>query len=709
MTAVNVFFTIKNMLIQNIEPCPIPEGAHVNNNDNRVYIFLSPGPRRSSRRLIIGKKCGEAIMQPNDHYRERFPEEYAKHYGADKTPSRPPLLKVGMYAVTLGIGIKSGLYDMVRSVYGPLHANYLMDNAMYNIVDHTDAVMHLRDAMEDRLTFSTVVPDDNRMSKLFREDMTEEQNDRFMDLWIKKCVADGVKKVWLAIDGTNIDCTVEGSVLAEGGHSKSGKSLPVVGLMRVVNAETGMPVAAFVYNGGKNDGKGIQRVVAKFSGYGISVAGSIFDRGFCYKDVLDLMRKQQMNFVVMLKSDTYGHSRMMERHAEDIRWNVSAIVNGNAVFGIQDREKIFGNDVEDSYVCLFYDGANGSSRATKLVTKVVRTKALLEEEIRDGKKLEMPSGMDRYLKIVAPKEEGEKATVEILEDVWQQDLDRKGFYSVASNMDLGAAETDRIYNLRDSSEKDIMYTKSWIGYSAARAHDDRGIRNRLTAGFIASVIRWYIMDGCKKIDHPVPTETMLTELDRVVFIRNGGKYTALHDSKRPSRELMSLYGVTDNHLDRIEEEYDKRLETGLDDQRRRLPEVPEELPHTPGRPRKQKTEEPGGKPEGEKKRRGRPKGSRNKATIEREQRQAATGGDAQEKKRPGRPKGSHNKPKPKKTDATETTKKRGRPKGSKNKKTIEREARIEKARRLAKNKEKREAGRKSGNDGGNLPSGAAPA
>ena len=60
------------------------------------------------------------------------------------------------------------------------------------------------------------------------------------------------------------------------------------------------------------------------------------------------------------------------------------------------------------------------------------------------------------------------------------------------------------------------------------------------------------------------------------------------------------------------------------------------------------------------KKRGRPKGSKNKKTLEKEA-----------PKKRGRPKGSKNK----KTLEKEVPKKRGRPKGSKNKKTLEREAR----------------------------------
>ncbi|MDT3664174.1 MAG: hypothetical protein ROM54_11790, partial [Anaerobiospirillum sp.] len=75
---------------------------------------------------------------------------------------------------------------------------------------------------------------------------------------------------------------------------------------------------------------------------------------------------------------------------------------------------------------------------------------------------------------------------------------------------------------------------------------------------------------------------------------------------------------------------------------------------------------------------GRPKGSKNKKTLEREQAEAAAK-KQEEKRGPGRPKGSKNKATLEREQAEAAAKKQeekrgpGRPKGSKNKKTLERE------------------------------------
>jgi hypothetical protein len=111
-----------------------------------------------------------------------------------------------------------------------------------------------------------------------------------------------------------------------------------------------------------------------------------------------------------------------------------------------------------------------------------------------------------------------------------------------------------------------------------------------------------------------------------------------------------------------------------------------------------------GQKEERKGKRGRPKGSKNRKTLEREALEAAQGGSV-EKRRPGRPKGSKNR-KTLEREAqaraeaeagtmAEPKRGRGRPKGSKNRKTLEREAAL-KAAREAKYPPKRGRGRPKG-------------
>ena len=54
---------------------------------------------------------------------------------------------------------------------------------------------------------------------------------------------------------------------------------------------------------------------------------------------------------------------------------------------------------------------------------------------------------------------------------------------------LGAKKVDRMYHLRDVSEKQYMIIKFQPGYDATRVHSTEEIENKFTVCFIAFIIR----------------------------------------------------------------------------------------------------------------------------------------------------------------------------------------------------------------------------
>jgi hypothetical protein len=68
---------------------------------------------------------------------------------------------------------------------------------------------------------------------------------------------------------------------------------------------------------------------------GIEIEGVILDRGFCSHDVIQMLEECNYPYVVMLKSDTYGHTQMMEKHASEIKWNMRHVVVTTASSGLR--------------------------------------------------------------------------------------------------------------------------------------------------------------------------------------------------------------------------------------------------------------------------------------------------------------------------------------------------------------------------------------
>ena len=675
-------------IYRNLQPIPIPADGKVNSYDKKVSKYYTCDGRR--RRWIIGAETKPGLMIPNDNFRRLYSNLWKQYYGEDVPAMR--LVRAGMYALTLGIGESTGLYPALQKAIGPEHANAIMDFAMYSIRERSNVAQLFEPAMEEQMVFTRKPWSDSAYSRLFSKDLSLDRIHDFRTAWLNKYIDNKAennadsgetkqevklepKRIWLCIDGSNNDCAVSDSELAQLGHAKSLKETEIVSFMWAVDAETGMPVTWFVNNGSMPDCKAVDEVIRFLADKNLQIEGVIVDRGFASQDVLDLITSKGLEYIVMLKSNTNGYREMMARHADDVRVRVSQAVSDDGIFGITDKVKVFGKSASESCVGLFFVWSRNCSRGIKLLGKVRKQRRELEAVIREGKKPVVPPELKKYFKV---EENDGVYTVNYDFDQWQEAVDGSGFHAIASSSERTAEEIHALYQLRDASEKQYSILKSQLGYDTTRSHTDQAIEVRLAVAFIASIIRTEIMNACKERD--LDTNEMIRKTDRAYMLRlNGGNYEFVENLPADLLQLLACFGFRSEHLRKLADEVNGQETKPVYDQERKIPSV-------------------------EPKRAGRRKGSKNKATLEQEAKLAAAGVVPPVKRKPGRPQGSKNKSTLER-EAREATmpptvkRKPGRPAGSKNKKTIEREAaealRVKKAKqhkeRLARNEAKKKA------------------
>lgn len=665
-------------IYRNLQAIPVPTDAHINGYDNRVFQEYKRNGVRCKRSIGVLANVEKKTMLPNDNFRCYYPDLWAHHYGEVVPPASR--ICMGLYGATLGIGQQSGLYSLVQDAFGPQNGNAIMDFAMYSIRARSSTSQLFPDEMMDQLLFSRKPLSDAWFSDLFSHEMTRDQIHAFRTAWLKQCAERGTKKVWICIDGSNNDCAVRESELAQRGKAKSHNDTDIVSYMWAVDAETGLPITWFVNKGGMPDCKAVDEVIRFLASANIAVEGFIFDRGFGSQTVLDLVKEKQKEYIVMLKSNTNGFVQMALKHADDIRWNVRHTVSDNGIFGITDTVKLFENSKEETCVALFFVGMGNATRFIKLMAKIRQGAAKLRQAIAadpESLKISVPAELRSYLKLFKEKdEETQEKRIVGLEydyDAWQKASESFGYHAIASSQNLSAEAIHALYQLRDVSEKQYAALKSQLAGDVTRVHSDDAIRSRFAVCFIASIIRTELLLECKR--RGLDINVMLRKLDDVHMTRMaGGEYEAVRTHSTDVASLLSNYGFKFEQLQKLAEEVNTtnvRIDNDL------IRTIPEAAPT----------------------KRGRKKGSKNKKTLEREAREAAQAAEAaaavnaEEKKEepkrrgPGRPPGSKNK----KTLAREAAiaagilvlppkRKAGRPKGSKNKKTLEREAR---AKRLA--------------------------
>lgn len=326
------------MIYRNLPEIPIPPEGRINHDSKRqVSVYHNIDGRRT--RTVIGQATSEYSMHPTDKFKKLFPDLWIKHYG--KIGMRPAALKAGLYAITLAIGEQCGVYAAVQSSFGPEDGNGVMDYCMYNIRYRSSSAQLFAADMEDQMIFSRKLWSDDKYSKFFKNKANEIKINNFRMRWLDVCVRRNITNVWLCIDGSNNDCAVKDSDLAELGHAKSLRDTEVVGYMWAVNAEDGRPVTWFTYPGCVPDCKAVKEVIEFLAKSNMTVKGLIMDRGFATQEVFDLAEACNMEAIVMLKSNANATQELMTRFAEKIRWSMDYIVDPEPVFGVVDSVKIF--------------------------------------------------------------------------------------------------------------------------------------------------------------------------------------------------------------------------------------------------------------------------------------------------------------------------------------------------------------------------------
>ena len=373
---------------------PVPPEAK--SAGNRVCVYVDNGGGVLQREYIgVWARKGYTFY-PNETARHLFPEYFEKYYG-EKTEQH--FLGIGLYALTLMIGHRTNLYPILHKVFKPLYGNALVDYAMYSIKERSNAAFLFKPAMASEVIFSKDRYDDDWLRPVFTEQITNNKIYEFRDKWVLQCKESlKVKKVWIAADGSNSNHQVKNSKYSNRGKAKSKKNVDIASYIWAINATDGTPVTFFLNEGGTSDSKAFVEICEYLKMFDIEIEGFILDRGFLTHDVLTLITSLGYDYLIKLKSDTYAHTQMFTKHANDIYWKVNYLVGYGGIYGIMEGpQKIFSNHPDSAYIGLFFDGKNGSERKVALSDKIFQAMEEAQEAINAGQKPVISKEMQHFL------------------------------------------------------------------------------------------------------------------------------------------------------------------------------------------------------------------------------------------------------------------------------------------------------------------------
>ena len=375
---------------------PVPPEAK--SAGNRVCVYVDNGGGVLQREYIgVWARKGYTFY-PNETARHLFPEYFEKYYG-EKTEQH--FLGIGLYALTLMIGHSTNLYPILYKVFNPLYGNAIVDYAMYSIKERSNAAFLFKPAMASEVIFSKDRYDDDWLRPVFTEQITNNKIYEFRDKWVLQCKESlKVKKVWIAADGSNSNHQVKNSKYSNRGKAKSKKNVDIASYIWALNATDGTPVTFFLNEGGTSDSKAFVEICEYLKMFDIEIEGFILDRGFLTHEVLTLITSLGYDYLIKLKSDTYAHTQMFTKHANDIYWKVKYLVGYGGIYGIMEGpQKIFSNHPDSAYIGLFFDGKNGSERKVALSDKIFQAMEEAQEAINAGQKPVISKEMRHFLDV----------------------------------------------------------------------------------------------------------------------------------------------------------------------------------------------------------------------------------------------------------------------------------------------------------------------
>ena len=466
-----------------------------------------------------------------------------------------------------------------------------------------------------------------RLSDFLAAIGTPEKQMVFQKAYIKFVMEHYNRDKNILIDSSGLPNSIHFSMTEKNVHN--GKVSNEIRLIFVVQKSSGLPLYYRAVPGNIVDVSTLSRIFLHLDSMGIDVSSCIMDAGYNSGDNLDLFydenHKCKIGFITRIGSGDKNFKELINKELSGIETKENFVKYEDRYLFIIKRSVMVGSNKDNpAWMYLGLDCSRMSDEQHKLL-KRAKHDSLSTDEVYAA-------------------------------------MQNEGVFGILSGEDYTCEEILPAYYQRQAAEQIFDFAKNYTKLLPLRTSTDATFNGHLLLSYVATCVVKMIQLRLK--------EANLFFGSRLACLRN--QKCTIYENRivtdEPQREANDTYKA-----------FKMACPDSIPIENGRLSYTPPEAGSIPNeRRRKKKTESVNTKEkEQSPKRRGRPKGSKNKKTLEREA--AFEAQNTKLKRGPGRPKGSKNK-KTLEREAIEAASGKqakrgpGRPKGSKNKKTLEREA-----------------------------------
>ena len=491
-----------------------------------VYLYESESYRDEkgqprSKRILIGKIDPETGAPTyKQEYIERMDAEgktiddgqYEKRYSKnDVKHSR--IKELGASYLYTKIAERIGLLEVLRESL-PDYWQQIFTLACF-LVSNDDPMMYCADWVEKTDGLPQTAVSASSVSRLFQEITLSDRNSFFV-AWNEILK----EKEYMALDITSISTYSEFIKDAEWGHNRDNESLPQINLCLLMGEQSRLPVYHAVYSGSLTDVSTLKTTLESAASLSLSKITAVMDKGF-YKatNVNDMMSDQsgiRFLMAVPFSNDFAKKLVVGARQSIDLVEN-NINVGDDSVLGVAKEQPWGGVRTVNAHI--FYNVVQAAIAKRELYSQVSSLAQLAKAEPKS--RLHRQS-FKKYLDIKNPG--GAEYSIQIRQDVVDEELANKGWLVTISNNIKDAAEAIRIYRAKDVVEKGFYRLKNSLELGRLRVHSDEAMQNKIFVGFIALILMSHIhsvmLDQDLYLKMTMKKLILIMEKIRVVYIKD---------------------------------------------------------------------------------------------------------------------------------------------------------------------------------------------
>lgn len=527
---------------------------------------------------------------------------------------RDEAITIGLFLVVQKIASKSGLINILVSVFGETTAMLLLDLALYAIDKLQLVYQFLPGYARDHAIFSDVAYNDDNISHLLLKNVTLSKINLFKFLWAIQ-VLERNEHLYLCYDSTNVNCQCDSSKgieLVQEEHVKDRNDLTQVNPDYIIRQSDGLPVSFNTFPGSIPDISEAEEMFAFFETVQkieipeeceylfkgtdkeefikkkdsiIESLDFIFDRGYISEKNIEDLGKNGFGYLLLLRGDTKLSRMLISKHYHRVKSRRYEIERG--LYGDTVQEKLFDNDEKTHYCHIIYDENLRDGHEIKLRGIIAGLEAEIKSHIK-RKTILTQTQLNKYLDyfmletdwVFTDNRRNANKSTKVIIKSYREDYEKIdhateqcGFFALISSRKISVEEAIKIYRNRDIVEKTYLRLKSFLGMTCFRGHSAESIHIRSLIWFLSSIIysQIFSLTSVLRADErnrkKYSVQAIIESMQHVKTIFNfaTSKYNKAYEISKDNRLIFNSFDISEDEVYEFAASIDLEMEMGSDD------------------------------------------------------------------------------------------------------------------------------------------------